>query len=296
MADLYFDYLPRELITLLVSKLDVNSLESFYEIEEDINWRDVYRLRYPYFIGFYSKIKKHDVKPFDYESYHDILILEKVSDIIGLRPLYDCIKYNYVEYAPTYLPNEPVIYGTRLHLTYEGVGDTLYYLGISTFNHFWDVVQLLCEIYVIKVYPIMYDKFTKHYLDVYDYSIMNDTLYKIVWLNDVSAIKTYIRTGKWDDSTITLNGFRDFEVSYHDAMGNPKEKEYYIILLIMVCAFLEDNARVDPEDNFAVVDYVEVSIGSFEPNAEEHIEKLLAPIYHPDESVSERGNTIGDYI
>lgn len=273
MEGLYFEYLPTELITVLISKLDVYSLISFRDIYKNINWRDVYQLRYPYFIEGYNKIKKHDTGPFQYEGYHDILTLDEISDQVELRPLYDYIKYNLVK---------RVIFKFEFSII-EEILDTK---DVVTFSYFWDVVQVLSEIYVGRLYPTMYDKFNKYDFDIH--KSMNNTLYNILNYDDdmtpmVPSIKQYILTGKWNtDYVITLSSLPGFEELYDSG----EKKVYYIIAVIMVCLFLEDNVKVESD----VVTSFEHNIVHIDYSASHKIGDLLAPIYHPNETIFERTN------
>lgn len=274
MEGLYFEYLPTELITVLVSKLDVSSLEYFRDIYKDINWRDIYQLRYPYFVEGYNKIKKCSVKPFDYQGYHDVLTLDETSDHTELGALYNCIERNLVEYGTFKFDFSTV----------QRIIDTK---DVVMFNHFWDVVQLISQIYVGRLYPMIYDKFNKYDFDAYDCVSINNDLYNIQKSNDdgmILNVKRYILTGKWNiDYVITWDDYREFE-EFH----NPDESnDHYTILVIMVCIFLEDNVKLGPRDNHDIVTRVIRDILSMYYSMGDRVYKLLAPIYHLDETVFE---------
>lgn len=283
MEDSYLEALPRDIITVLISKLDAKSLKAFHDVDENIgtyiNWRDLYRMRYPYFIGFYNKIKKHDVKAYDYETYYDVLALEEISHYSdSLWELYRNIKYNNARMR-------------ALHLDHGGLSYTLRQVDAATFNNYWDVIQLLCELYVIRFYPVMYTKFSKYDFDIYEYSVMNNALYNMSTSTVdevIPSIKNYIFTGIVPSDIIRLG---DIEAL---ASMTSTDKDFYIGLLTMVCILLEDNVKVDPRNNYEVVNYVETSIYEIDPDESEKVEALLAPIYHPDESRIEREDMAPD--
>lgn len=244
--DNYLEIIPKELLEIVISKLDAKELEIINNILliTPVNWRNVYNLRYPFFNKLYSKIKHKLSNPYNYNIYFSIIKLENMSE---LKLLYDNIIYGYSNYKDIILTKDLEIFG------YISIDDEIELKEPQ--------IRLLAELYIANVYSEFYEIFNKYNVIIPKYINMINSLHNIITFDhryfvqlDVhvnsklySYIKDYIILGKWcSDYKITLQECMDLLQKYFYV--NPIMSDVGVIWLIIVHILLEDNVQVEWND------------------------------------------------